>query len=252
MITYENNLVISAVGRPIEVHLDPMYFTLLPDLAKIYAELQLMTKRYAPYNLPAGYSYYGFTLPAKFEGSRQELYAKYQLYDQRNTVSAGEFRQVKVITDVTRSLEQSGSSPLAGKFLLMCKEPAIVGDTLLINKVLRTVKYAESVYFDMTKMWLVKVSTVMSPSQLLPKLDYEPSSYDLQDIATLQREVNALKNITTELVVQINTLMTTGANGAGPVAFAGLAGFGTAVNSKITSETNAVNAELNKLRKEAR
>lgn len=252
MVTYETNKVISALGRPIDVHLDPLYFTSLPFLSKIYAELQLMTKRYAPYNLKLGYNYYGFTLPAKFEGSRHALYAKYNLYDQRNTVSAGEFRRVDVITDITEPLHKSGENRLAGKFLLLCKEPVIVGDKLLIGKVLRTAKYAESRYIDMAGYWVVNVSTVMSSDDLLPKLDYEPSAYDLQDIATLQREVNALKNITTELVTQINTLMATGSNGAGPVAFAGLASFATAVNAKINSETNAVNAELNKLRKEAR
>ena len=251
-LTYEVNKVVSAVGRRVEVHLDPIYFTSNFKLSKIYAELQFMTKRNAAHNLSAGYNFYGFTIPAKFEGSIDNLYAKYNLYDGRTTVSnASDFRKVKVIKEVYNSNNDKYFT-MNKKYLLMLDEPAIVGDIVTIDNIPRYVKYAQSTFIDMSGYWFCELSTTMSQSDLLPKIEHEQSSYDKQDIEVLKEELNALKNVVDEMTTQLGILLTTGSNGAGPVAFAGIAAYNLAVSNKLSTQVANVNVEINKLIKEIR
>lgn len=252
-LTYEVNEVISELGKPISVKLDPDYFVQANyKLNKIYAELQFMTKRYAPHNLPVGYNFYGFTLPAKFEGSLSNLYAKYNLYDARLSVSnVGDFRRVKVIREIEGSQDVKFFAATK-KYALLLDQPAIIGDIVVINKIPRYVKYAKSVYIDMSGYWFAEIHTTLTQADLLPNIAHEPSSYDTQNIEALREELNALKNMFTELNTQLNILLSAGVAGPYPVVFAGLASFVNAMQTKLNSVSSNVNVEINKLVKEIR
>ncbi len=242
-----NNKIISQVGKPIEVHLDAIYFNKVPKLAIIYAEMQLMTKRYLPQNVPIGYNYYGFTNLFKFEGLRNKFYEKYNLYDARNTVSnLGDFRKIKVITDLSEDNNPSGWSGF------LADQPAICGDVIIIDKIPRYINYAESVYISLTGYWFIKAHHNLDNSKLLPVSIIEPSKMDIAVLDTLKAEVDALKNITEELISQMNTLLSAGVAGPYPVTFPTLSAFVSVMNSKITSETQKVNTEIIKTDKERR